>query len=418
VAERRGVLRSIGLGLITGAADDDPSAIGTYAAAGAAFGPSLLWTAPVALPMMFVVVYLSAKLGQVSGRGLFGALAARYPRWVLNTALVGVIIGNTIEAAADIGGIAAAVQLLTPLPRAVLLPAIACSILVVQVWGSYALIRNVFRLLALALLAYVGAAFLTRPPLGEVVRATFVPHIVFDREFLALLVAIMGTSLSAYLYTWQSNEEVEEEIAMGRRRLEDRIGATPAELRHSAWDVVAGMMFSTVVMYSVMLAASASLFAAGQHDVTSAAQVAAALEPLAGRAAGLLFAIGIAGAGFLAVPVMTAGAAYDFCQTLGWKHGLHARPHEAPRFYVVIAGVTAIALALNFVGINPMRALVVAGIVQGVTAPPLLALLMLVTNDRRLMGSSVNTRAVNLLGWATTTAVFATSAALVVTWIV
>src|SRR5207248_992624 len=198
--------------------------------------------------------YLSAKLGQVSGRGLFHVLAVRYPRWVLNTALAGVMIGNTIEAAADIGGVAAAVRLLVDAPTGVAVVAVTAAILILQLWGSYALIRNVFRFLALALLAYVGAAVLANPPAGAVLRGTFIPRLRFDREFLALFVAVLGTTLSAYLLTWQSNEEVEEEISIGRRRLVDRIGATPAEIRHTAWGVVFGMVFSSAIMYSVLLA--------------------------------------------------------------------------------------------------------------------------------------------------------------------
>jgi Mn2+/Fe2+ NRAMP family transporter len=411
------LVKVLGPGLITGAADDDPSAIGTYAAAGAALGPSFLWTAPVTLPMMFVVVYLSAKLGQVSGRGLFDVLAHRYPRWLLNAALLGMMIGNTIEAAADIGGMAAALAVFAPVPHAAVVSGVTVAILIMQIWGSYTLIRNVFRFLALALLGYVAAALLAKPSLDDVVRGTFVPHLQFDREFLALLVAVIGTTLSAYLYTWQSNEEVEEEIAMGRTRLEDRIGTTQAELRHTRWDVASGMVFSNVVMYFIILATASTLFKAGQHHITSAAQAAEALRPLAGPAASLLFAAAVVGVGFLAVPVMTTGAAYDLSQARGWKHGLNAKPAEAPRFYAAIVLLTLIALAMNFAGINPMRALVVAGVVQGFSTPPLLLLIMLTTNDRRVMGQWVNTRGVNILGWTTTVLVFSATAALVASWL-
>jgi NRAMP (natural resistance-associated macrophage protein)-like metal ion transporter len=417
MAARRGVWRSIGLGLITGAADDDPSAIGTYASAGAALGPSFLWTAPVTLPMMFVVVFLSAKLGQVAGRGLFAVMAERYPPWLLNTALVGVIIGNIIEAAADVGGMAAALTLFVPVSRGVVVLAVTAAILAMQFWGSYVLIRNVFRVLALGLLAYVAAAILARPSLGDVVRGTFIPRLRFDREFLGLLVAVVGTTLSAYLYSWQSNEEVEEEIAMGRRRLAERKGTTRAELRETAWDVAWGMIFSNVVMYFIILAAAATLFSHGVKDITSAADAAEALRPLAGDAAAFFFAAGIIGAGFLAVPVMTTGAAYDLCQTLKWKHGLYAKPSKAPRFYAAIAVFTLIALGLNFVGINPMKALVVAGVVQGFSTPPLMLLIMLTTNDRKVMGRWVNSRASNVLGWTTTVLIFAASAALVASWV-
>src|SRR3954454_17871843 len=212
---RRSLGRAIGLGLITGAADDDPSAIGTYAAAGAKIGASFLWTAPVTFPMMVAVVYLSSKLGQVTGKGLFDVMRDNYPRWLLQSALIGVIIGNTIEAGADIGGMAAAIGVLVP---GVSLPVIvvptAAAILILQVWGSYQLIRKIFRWLALVLLAYVAAAFMSNPDWSAVWRGTLIPTIHFNQEYLSLLVAVIGTTLSAYLYTWQSNEEVEEEIAM------------------------------------------------------------------------------------------------------------------------------------------------------------------------------------------------------------
>ena len=410
------VLRVLGLGLITGAADDDCSAIGTYASAGAKFGPAFLWTAPVTFPMMFAVVYLSAKLGQVAGKGLFDVIRDHYPKWILHTALIGVLIGNTIEAGADIGAMAAAINLFVPVPMPLIVVPTAATILALQVWGSYTLIRNIFRWLALALLAYIGSAVLARPEIGPVLRGTLIPTFHFTKEFLSMLVAVIGTTLSAYLYTWQSNQEVEEEIAMGRRRLSQRKGATRAELRHTKWDVLAGMFFSNVVMYFIILSTASTLYKTGRNDIESAAQAAEALQPLAGEAAGILFAVGIIAVGFLAVPVMTTGAAYDLCQVLGWKHGLHAKPGEAKRFYLTIAAFTFIAMGMNFFGFNPMKALVFAGIVQGFSTPPLLLLIMLMTNNRAVMGDRVNGRWMNVLGWTTTSAVFAATAALVSTW--
>jgi Mn2+/Fe2+ NRAMP family transporter len=409
-------LRALGLGLITGAADDDCSAIGTYASAGAKYGTALLWTAPVTFPMMFTVVYLSAKLGQVSGRGLFHAIRDFLPRWVLVVTLAGVMVGNTIEAAADLGGMAAAVNLYLPLPIPLIVVPIALIILALQIWGSYTLIRNIFRWLALALLAYVVAAVLARPDPIAVVRGTFVPTIRFDREFLSLLVAIIGTTLSAYLYTWQSNEEVEEEIAMGRETLEERQGATREELRQTRRDILWGMAFSNIIMYFIILSTGSTLYPAGKHEIDTAAQAAEALRPLAGDAAGILFGLGIIAVGFLAVPVMTAGAAYDLVQSLGWPHSLHAKFHQARGFYLTIVAVTVVAVALNFLGFNPMKALVWSGVVQGFSTPPLLLLIMLMTNNPRIMGERVNGRAMNVLGWITTAAIFLASLGLVVTW--
>jgi NRAMP (natural resistance-associated macrophage protein)-like metal ion transporter len=302
------VSRALGLGIITGAADDDCSAIGTYASAGAKFGPAILWTAPVTFPMMFAVVYLSAKVGQISGRGLFDVIRLHYSRWLLYPVLIGVLIGNTIEAAADIGGMAAAMNLLIPLPIPAIAVIVTLIILGFQIWGSYILIRNIFRWLALALFAYFGAAILARPELMPVLKGTFVPTIQFNAEFLSILVAIIGTTLSAYLYTWKSNEEVEEEIAQGRTRVREREGATRAELRSTRFDILIGMLFSNLMMYFIILATASTLHKSGQTDIETAAQAAEALRPLAGDAAAFLFTLGIVAVGFLAVPVMTTGA--------------------------------------------------------------------------------------------------------------
>ncbi|WP_342642717.1 Nramp family divalent metal transporter [Rhodoligotrophos ferricapiens] len=410
--------RALGLGLITGAADDDPSAIGTYASAGARFGPDILWTAPVTLPMMFAVVYLSSKLGQVSGRGLFHVIKDHYPRWLLWSVLVGVLIGNTIEAAADLGGMAAAINLFVAVDVPIIVVCIALVIFALQIYGSYLLIRTIFRWLALALLAYAGSAVLANPDGAAVLRGTLVPTIHFNKEFLSILVAIIGTTLSAYLYTWQSNEEVEEEIAKGRTTVQERKGATRQELRRSRRDIIIGMMFSNLVMYFIILSTGSTLYTHGQSDIETAAQAAEALRPIAGDAAGILFAAGVIGVGFLAVPVMTTGAAYDLAQALGWRHSLHAKFAEARKFYLAVGAFTLIAVALNFLGFNPMKALVWSGIVQGFSTPPLLLLIMLMTNNRKIMGHQVNGPGLNALGWITTAAIFLASLGLVATWFI
>jgi NRAMP (natural resistance-associated macrophage protein)-like metal ion transporter len=412
------MLRSLGLGLITGAADDDCAAVGTYAQAGAHFGYNLLWTAPLALPMMIAVVYLSAKMGQVTGQGLFSVLRAHAPRWLLMVVLAGVIVGNIIEAGADIGGMTASIQLLVPLPQLAILFIVTAAALAFQIWGSYTFIRNVLRVLSMSLLAYVGSALLAHPHLTEVMRGTFLPHIRFDRETLAMIVAVIGASISAYIFTWQSNEEVEEKIARGRHTVRQRRGSTPTHLRHTLWDVVFGMTFANVVMYFIMLSTAATLFASGHRNIESAADVAMALRPVAGRFASALFAIGIIGVGMLAVPVMTTGAAYDVCQAAGWRTGLSLKPNEAKLFYFAIAVFTLAAMALNFLGINPMHALVFAGIVQGFSTPPLMILIMLMTNRRSIMGDRTNRRAMNIVGWATTLVVSAASGALLLSYII
>jgi len=412
-----GTFRSIGLGLITGAADDDPSAIGTYASAGAAFGPSILWTAPATFPMMIAVVYLSSKLGQVTGHGLTAVIREHFPKWLLCLVVVGAVLGNLCEAGADIGGVSAAFNLLLPFPFLWIVVPASLLILGLQIFGSYQLIRNIFRWLALALLAYVGSAVLAKPEIIPVLKGTFIPTIHFNRTFLLTLVAVIGTTLSPYLYIWQADQEVEEDISLGRRRRLDRIGTTKAELTHAGLDISFGMFFSNLMMYFIILSTAATLFKAGQHDISTAAEAAQALRPLAGNAARLFFAAGVIGVGFLAVPVMTTGIAYVICQALGWKHGLHRRLSEARGFYTIIIVAHGLAMSLNFVGLNPMKALVWAGVVQGFLAPPLMLLMMLMTNNRKIMGPWVNTPGVNVLGWITTAAMFTAAAGLIVSWL-
>jgi Mn2+/Fe2+ NRAMP family transporter len=413
-----GLFKLVGASVITGAADDDPSAIGTYASAGARYGLGFLWIAPVLLPMMYVVTYLSAKIGQVYGKGLFACIRDQFPRWVLGPMVVLAFTGNIVEAAADLGGIGSALNLLIPVPVPLIVVATAAVIFTIQYFGSYTLIRSVFRWLALTLFAYVAAAIMAKPDPMQVLRATVLPQVRFDAEFLALVVACIGTSLSAYVYTWQSNQEVEEQIAIGRKRLWQRKGASRREMKRTSRDVLVGMIFSNVILYFIILATGLTLHPNGQTEIDTAAQAAAALEPLAGEAAKYLFAAGVVGVGFLAVPIMTTGAAYDVVQGLGREASLHDEPSENRLFYGIIALVTAAAVAMNFLGINPMKALVLSGIVQGFSVPPLLLLMMLLTNSRRVVGGRTNSRRTNFLGWTTTVVTFLCTVALVVSWLV
>jgi Mn2+/Fe2+ NRAMP family transporter len=414
---RRGRFRWLGSGVVTGAADDDPSAIGTYASTGAKYGLGALWVAPVLLPMMYVVMYVSAKLGRVYGKGLFAALLDRFPRKVVYPMALLAITGNVIEAAANLGGVGAALNLLLPLPVWSIVVCVALAVTGLQVLGSYALLRKIFRWLALILFAYVGAAVMAKPGLGEVLRGTFVPTMHWDAGFLAMLVACIGTSLSAYVYTWQSNQEVEERIAEGDPAPWDHRGASRASMAVVRRDVMAGVAFSNIVLYFIIMSTGATLHAAGQHDIDSAAQAAKALEPIAGAGAQWLFAFGVIGVGFLAIPVMTTGAAYDLVQVLGKPGSLHHQPGEAPLFYGSILVVTVLAIALNLLGFNPMRALVWSGIVQGFSVPPLLFLIMLMTGDRRMMGDRANGPVTRVLGWATTAITGCATVTLVVLWL-
>src|SRR5438067_10296293 len=306
----------LGPGLITGASDDDPSGIGTYAVAGAAFGFATLWTALFTWPLMASVQLTCARIGMVSGMGLASVLRRHYARNLLYLTVSGLVIANTINAGADIGAIAAAINLLVPVPIAVLVVPIALIILALQIWGSYRLIARTFKWLVLALFASVGSAFFARPDWLAVIKATFIPRLSFDAAFLATLVAIFGTTISPYLFFWQASQEVEEEISFGRVTRAQRRGASDAEIKYARWDVRLGMILSNLVMYFIILATAATLFKTGKTNIQSATDAAEALKPLAHGAASLMLAVGLIGSGFLAVPVLTGCSAYAVSEAL------------------------------------------------------------------------------------------------------
>lgn len=397
----RRLLLVLGPGLVTGASDDDPSGIGTYAQAGAAFGYAGLWTALFTFPLMATVQYICAKVGLVTGRGLADVLRQRFPRAVVYPAVLTLVVANTINVGVDIGAIGAAMNLLIPVPAVVFIVPVAVLIVVVLVLGSYELIARVFRWLSLVLFAYLGASILARPDIGAVVTHTLVPTIRGDPQYVLTLVAILGTTISPYLFFYQAEDEVETEIAIGRRTIRERKGASKDELRFAGWDVTAGMLFSNVVMYFIIFGTGATLHEAGTTHIGSAAEAARALEPLAGPASSVLFAVGLIGAGFLAVPVLAASASYAIAETFGWKRGLDEKPHRAKRFYAVIAVSVLVGMTVNFLGINPIDALFWTAVLNGILAPPLLALVMIVANDRALMGTRTNGRWTNVIGWGT-----------------
>ena len=410
-------LKILGPGLITGASDDDPSGIGTYSQAGASLGFATLWTALLTFPLMASVQFTCAKIGMVSGKGLAGILREHYSRWILYPALLALIVANTINAGADIGAIAAALNLLLPIPIVVMILPIALIILAVQIWGSYRLIARIFKWLTLALFAYIGAALFAKPDWGEVLKGTFIPTFRFDSKFLSAFVAILGTTISPYLFFWQANQEVEEEVSRGRKHLWQRQGASDTELKYAAWDVNIGMFLSNLVMYFIIFASAATLFKAGKTNISSATDAAEALRPLAGDAATILLAVGLIGAGFLAVPILTSSGAYAVAETFGWKYGLDQKAGRAKQFYLVIAASTLIGMLINFVGINPIDALFWTAVINGFLSPPLLVIIMLVANNRKVMDKRVNGLWSNVLGWAATALMFAAAIALVFTWV-
>ena len=411
----RRFLKVLGPGLITGASDDDPSGVGTYAMAGASFGFNTLWMALITLPMMSSVQFMCAKIGMVSGRGLAGVLKNHYPRKLVYAGVFSLVIANSINAGADIGAIAAGINLLVPIPVWSLIVPIALTVIALQIWGSYRLIANVFKWLTLALLAYVVSVFFSKPDFGQVMRGTFIPSFPWNRAFLALTVGILGTTISPYMFFWQSNQEVEEEIAAGRKTLSQRKGATAAELKYAALDVNLGMLVSNMVMYFIILSTAATLFKAGKTEIQSAAEAAQALRPLAGRAAEALLALGLIGTGFLAVPILTGSSAYAVAEAFGWKHGFNRHPEHAKEFYWLIAVSTLLGMLINFAGINPMKALFLTAVINGFLAPPILILIMQVSNNREIMGERVNGKLLNLTGWITAAVMSAAAIALIIT---
>ncbi len=409
-------LKVLGPGLITGASDDDPSGIGTYAMAGASLGFATLWTALLTFPMMTAIQFICAKIGMVTGTGLARVLRKHYSKALLYPVVIALVIANTINAGTDIGAIAAAMNLLVPIPMTAMIVPIALIIVTLQVWGSYRLIANTFKWLTLALFAYIGSAIYAHPNLRDVLWGTFVPTLRFDTHFLTVLVAILGTTITPYLYFWQANNEVEEEISMGRRTLRSRKGATDQELTYAEVDVATGMLFSNVVFYFVILASAGTLHQAGTTEIQSATVAAQALRPLAGDGAYFLLAVGLTGAGFLAVPILTGSSAYAIAEALGWNYGLSTRPGRAKLFYAAIVIPTLIGILINFAGINPITALFWTAVINGFLAPPILVVVMLIANNRKVMGERVNGSLANVVGWFTVAVMFAAAIALVVTW--
>lgn len=409
--------RELGPGLITGASDDDPSGIGTYTTAGAAFGLATLWTAILTLPMMAAIQFICAKIGLVSGMGLAGVLQKHYPRWLVLSAITLLVAANTINAGTDIGAIAAAINLLLPqVPALVMVLPIAVAIVAVQILGSYQLIVRIFKWLTLTLFAYIVAAFLARPNWSAVLRATFIPTVRFNHEYLMTLVAIFGTTITPYLFFWQASQEVEEELKMGRATLAEREGATDRELKWAEIDVDTGTIFATVVFYFVILASAATLHATGKTNIQTATDAADALRPLSHGLATLLFALGLIGSGLLAIPVLTGASAYAMCEALKWKSGLDEKFRGARKFYLVIAVSTLIGVLINFLKIPPVTALVWAAVINGVLAPPLIVVIMLVSNSRKVMGKRTNGKLTNFLGWGTAVIMTAAAIGMFVTW--
>jgi NRAMP (natural resistance-associated macrophage protein)-like metal ion transporter len=396
----RGFFADLGPGLITGAADDDPSGISTYSVAGASFGYMPLWTALFSFPLMAAVQLMCARLGLVTGRGLAGVVRRYYPRWVLWSACALLIVANVFNIGADLGGMAEATEMMTGIKSYFWTPLYTILIISLLFFTTYRQFARIFKWLTMVLFAYIVAAFLARPDWLSVLNATFVPHAEWSSAFLATFVGILGTTISPYLFFWQASQEVEDERALGRATIKQREGATVKELRVARTDVFTGMFFSNLVMYFIILTTAATLNAHGQTNIETARQAAEALRPLAGDAAYLLFTIGLIGTGILAVPVLAGSAAYAVSEASGWRGTLEDRPQLSRKFYALIAVAMLLGLGLDFVGFNAVKMLFYSAVLNGVLAPPLIVLVVLLTSNSKIMGLRVSSRPLRYVGWA------------------
>jgi NRAMP (natural resistance-associated macrophage protein)-like metal ion transporter len=405
VAEPRArvpLLNRLGPGLVTGAADDDPSGIATYSQAGAQYGYGLLWSVFFTTPLMVAIQLVSARIGRVTGQGLAANIRERFPRPVQYLIVGLLVFANTLNIAADLGAMGDALQLVLGGSSSVYLLFFALVSLTLQVFVPFPRYAPILKLMTLALFAYVGTVLVVRVPV-EALGAMLLPRVSPDREYLAMLVAVLGTTISPYLFFWQASQEVEEQRATpGHEPLRDAPGQAREHLRRIRFDTWIGMLFSNAVALCIMLTTAATLHAAGTTRIDSAAQAAEALRPLAGDLAFLLFAAGVVGTGLLAVPILAGSAAYAVAETFGWRIGLGLRLAEARGFYAILVAATALGVLIDLAGVDSIRMLVVAAIVNGVAAVPIMAMLMLLVGDHKVMGSLVAGRRLRILGWAAT----------------
>jgi Mn2+/Fe2+ NRAMP family transporter len=406
-AKRRGptgFLQLLGPGLITGASDDDPSGIGTYSQVGSQFGYGFLWTALFTFPLMSAVQELCARIALQTGVGLGVSLRRKFPTWLVGLAILGLLVANTFNVGADLGAVAAGGQLLSrgALHALWLVIPVALLIIGMQLFVSYATIFKIFKWLTLALFAYVITAFFAHPQLLDVVKGTFIPHFEFSRDFLMALVAVLGTTISPYLFFWQASSEVDELTAAGATSEAGRHGLKKSELRAARLDILIGMAFSNAVMYFIILTSAAVLHAHGKTGIQTAEQAASALAPLAGPFAFVVFAVGMIGAGLLAIPILSGSACYAAKEFLGLRGNLASKPRYRPTFYVMLVLATVVGVVLNFVHLDPIRALFISAVINGVVASPLLLLVVLLGADAGVMKRYVSGKlSLTLTGIAT-----------------
>jgi Mn2+/Fe2+ NRAMP family transporter len=386
--------------LITGAADDDPSGISTYSVAGAAYGYATLWIALLTFPLMVAIQLMCARLAMVTGRGLGAAVRIHFPRWVVWSACSILVIANVINIGADLGGMAEATQLMTDVQSHIWIPIYSLGILGLLFWSSYQLIARIFKWMTLVLFAYVLASFFA--------------HVNWSRGFSAVLVAILGTTISPYLFFWQAAEEVEEERTK-HPTLAERKGTTGRELNSARADTITGMFFSNLIMYFIILTTAATLHANGRTQITTAREAAEALRPLAGNGAYLLFTLGLIGTGMLGVPVLVGSCAYAVTEGAAWRGSMSDKPRNARKFYAVMGVAMVLGATLNYFGFNAVKMLFWSAVINGLLAPPLILLVILLTSRQKVMGKHVSPPLLKYLGWATFAVMTAAAVGMLVT---
>ena len=388
--------KRIGPGLVTGASDDDPSGIATYSQAGAAYGLSILWTSIIAFPVMAAIQQMCARIGLVTSQGLTGTLKKHYPKPVLYLMLLFSFPAIVMNIGADIAGMGAVGNMLFPSIDASFF-SVAFTILLIGLilYLPYLKIASTLKYLCIVMLVYFIVPFLYKQDFTEIIKSTFIPAINFDKNFIAVLVGILGTTISPYLFFWQASVEVEE---MKNKKL--HLVVDKKIIHDMRQDIDFGMTFSGLIMYFIILTTGTVLFEGGVHQIDTVEQAAMALKPLAGTSAYLLFAIGVIGTGLIAIPVLSGALSYIFSETFGWEQGLDKKFHEAKGFYVIIAISLILGLSLNYIGVSPIKALIYTAVLYGITAPVLIAMILHISNNKKIMGEYVNERMTNIFGFA------------------
>jgi NRAMP (natural resistance-associated macrophage protein)-like metal ion transporter len=416
--KRRGFLSFLGPGLITGASDDDPSGIATYSQAGAQSGFATAWVMLFTWPLMAAIQEISARIGRVTGKGIAANLRDNYSKPLLYGIVGLLLVANFINLGADLGAMGAAVRLLVGGPVGLYVVVFAAICTVLEIFSSYERYVKILKWLTLSLFAYVATAFVVHMPWGKVAYNTFVPTVSFDKDFIVLVVAILGTTISPYLFFWQASEEADEEridpqahpLKEETRRIARR------EFRRIEIDTYIGMGLSNLIGLFIIITTAATLNAHGITNIQTSEQAAQALRPIAGDFAFVVFALGILGTGLLAVPVLAGSAAYALAETMRWNIGLDRRPQDAKRFYATIVGGTIIGIGINFIDIDPIKALFWSAVVNGIVAVPLMVVMMVMTMQPKIMGRFTLPRPLQIVGWLSTGVMAVTVAAMFVTW--